>query len=250
MLFRFELRLKCEKDFTSYNMGSLMHGVLMEKIPAEYACKLHEDGLKPFSQYVLPCDDGMNWTVNCLNDECAEQFDKALMHGDGSIFLKAKNKELDIVSRNMSSVSYRHLIETAYFDEPSRFVCVRFKTPCSFKSGGRYMIFPDMGMMYSNLMRKFDAFSGEYSMYDENMFQSLIEKTAVSSYNLRSSVYHLESVKIPSFAGKITVKNMGPAQLGNLVRLLFAFGEYSGAGVKTALGMGALEREEIKNFAK
>lgn len=250
MLFRFELILKCEKNFASYNMGSLMHGVLMERIQTEYADKLHEDGLKPFSQYVLPCDEGMKWTVNCLNDECAEQFDRAFIHGSGSIFLKSKDMELDIVSRSMSSMSYKRLIETSYFGEVSRFACIKFKTPCSFKNDGKYMIFPDVGMIYSNLMRKFDEFSGEYSMYDGNMFRSLVEKTAVTSYNLRSSVYHLESVRIPSFMGKITVKNSGPAQLGNLVRLLFAFGEYSGVGVKTALGMGAAEREEVKNIAK
>ena len=137
MLFRFELVLKCEKEFANFNMGSLLHGALMEMLPAEYADKLHEDGLKPFSQYVLPCDEGMKWTVNCLNAECAEQFDKVLMHGIESVVLKAKDRELEIISKNASSSSYKRLIETMYLGEHQRSIRICFKTPCSFKNDGR-----------------------------------------------------------------------------------------------------------------
>ena len=158
--------------------------------------------------------------------------------------------EIKRIVRAAKDVYKRQLIETMYLGEHQRSIRICFKTPCSFKNDGRYMIFPDIGMMYSNLMRKFDKFSGEYSMYDENMFRSLTEKTAVSSYNLRSTAYHLESIKIPSFIGRLTVRNGGPTQLGNLVRLLFAFGEYSGVGVKTALGMGAVAAEEVKSIGK
>ena len=36
----------------SYQMSSGMHGLLMEMIPAEQAAKLHEQGLRPYSQYL------------------------------------------------------------------------------------------------------------------------------------------------------------------------------------------------------
>lgn len=250
MLFRFEIVVECEKEFANRNMGSLFHGVLMEQLPVDYAQVLHENTLKPFSQYVIPCEEGMLWTVNCLNDECAQQFERVLMHGKDSIYLKDKGQVLTIASRSMQSKSYKKLIDENYFGEGSRLTALSFKTPVSFKNDGRYMIFPDMASIYKNLMRRFDTFSDEYSMYDEETVQSLIEKTAISAYNLRSTVYHMESVRIPSFFGSITVKNTGAAQLGNLARLLFRFGEFSGLGIKTALGMGAVEVKEVRNFAK
>jgi CRISPR-associated endoribonuclease Cas6 len=250
MLSRFELTIECEKNFANRNMGSLFHGILMEKLPTEYVEKLHENNLKPFSQYILPCEEGMKWVINCLNDECGELFEKVLMHGCESVELKGKERILPVCMKSMNCISYKKLIDTTYFGNEPKFICVRFRTPVSFKNEGRYSIFPDMSMIYKNLMRKFDTFSNEYSMYDEEVMKSLVEKSIISSYDLKSTVYHLESIKIPAFYGKITIKNNGAAQLRNLAGLLFKFSEFSGIGIKTALGMGAAETEEVKSFAE
>jgi CRISPR-associated endoribonuclease Cas6 len=59
----------------------------------------------------------------------------------------------------------------------------------------------------------------------------------------------MEGVKIPSFVGKITFRMHGAQTMTNLAQMLFRFGEYSGIGIKTALGMGAvkmLSEEEMR----
>ena len=58
--------------------------------------------------------------------------------------------------------------------------------------------------------------------------------------------FHLEGVKIASFMGSITIKIGGPQSLVNLVHLLMYFGEYSGVGIKTAIGMGKISVVENK----
>lgn len=42
-----------EGVFFSFQKSSLLQGVLMEHISPEYALKLHENGLKPYSQSVI-----------------------------------------------------------------------------------------------------------------------------------------------------------------------------------------------------
>ena len=250
MLCRFEFILKCETGLANANFGSLMHGALMEMIPEDYALKLHENQLKPFSQYVRHCDEGIRWVVNCLNDESAQCFSSAFIRVNDNITLNAKNRNFDIVRKTMNSISYKQLIDDFYSQDAPKYQPVRFLTPTSSKKNGMYMIFPDLASIFGSLIRKFDAFSGEYTMYDEDMFRSILENTDISSYELRSTVYHMESVKIPSFMGRITIKNNGPSQLGRFIRLLLKFGEYSGIGIKTALGMGAAETEEVIKIAK
>lgn len=57
-------------------------------------------------------------------------------------------------------------------------------------------------------------------------------------YDLKSTTFSLEGVKIPSFIGKITIKITGTQTMANFAHMLFEFGEYAGVGIKTALGMG------------
>ena len=250
MLAKFEIILDCEENFANWNMGSLFHGVLMELLPSDYAGKLHENQLKPFSQHIEPCDKGIKWSLHCLNDGCMKYIGDALMSDIDKIELKNKEKELNIISRSMKSITYKNLIDDTYFGETSNFINIYFNTPSSFKVDGRYIIYPDMELIYKNLVHKFDAFSNEFSIYDEYMIESLIENSMITSYKLQSVNYSMESIKIPSYIGRITVRINNSAQIANIAKLLFSFGEYSGIGIKTALGMGAVRIEEVKRIGK
>ena len=54
----------------------------------------------------------------------------------------------------------------------------------------------------------------------------------------------MEKVKIPAFIGKITIKLTGTKTMTNFANMLFEFGEYSGIGIKTSLGMGCIKLNE------
>ena len=76
--------------------------------------------------------------------------------------------------------------------------------------------------------------------------------TSIIKYNLKSTSFHLEGTRIPSFVGWIVIRNDGPQTMGNFIKLLLRFGKFSGVGIKTGIGMGALQlidREE-KSFDK
>ena len=67
-----------------------------------------------------------------------------------------------------------------------------------------------------------------------------MEKAVLTRYELRSTSFSLEGVRIPSFVGRMTLKMTGTQTMSNFARMLFDFGCYSGIGIKTALGMGAV----------
>lgn len=240
MLTKFKIILNCEKEFYNVNMGSLFHGVIMDMMDIEYAEKLHTDNLKPFSQSISSYETGICWNVCALNDEFAQAFQKVI-EPKKEIFLRNKEKILEIQYISLNEISYKDFIETHYFSTPEDYITVYFNTPTAYKLDGKYINYPILLHMYNNLIRKFDTFSGEFSLYDAEMVEDIANNSSIVSYNLKSTNYSLESIKIPSFVGRIGVKIKGPSQLKNLVRLLLKFGEYSGAGIKTAMGMGAVQ---------
>ena len=230
------------------NMASLFHGLLMEIIDHNYAEHLHESGLKPFSQYLGSEKDGKfwHWTVNFLTEQAWQEIGKPLLNDNLTEFV-LKDKELRLAIRNKKVeqlVSYRELTERFYLNEtPQRNIRISFLTPCSFKSANQYVIFPELFLIYQSLINKYDSFAEEFSVKSGEALQHLAKYTRIRGYNLRSTHYHLAGVKIPSFIGKLDLTISGPETMVSLANLLFRFGEWSGIGIKTALGMGAVRIE-------
>ena len=111
----------------------------------------------------------------------------------------------------------------------------------SFKSYGRYINYPDLRLIYQSLMNKYDSVLKEASMFDEDTLDMLVEGSEIVKYNLRSYLFPLQGVKIPSFFGSMTIKVTSTDTAAKFIRLLLEFGEYSGVGIKTGLGMGAIQ---------
>lgn len=57
-----ELRIELDPSVQiSYQQSSNLQGVIMEQIDTEYAQKLHESKLNPYSQYLLKENGKINW---------------------------------------------------------------------------------------------------------------------------------------------------------------------------------------------
>lgn len=89
-------------------------------------------------------------------------------------------------------------------------------------------------------MQKHDAIQKETKIFDEDALEHIVSYTTIIKYHLRTKEFCLEGVRIPAFVGTITLKVGGPQMLVNLVHFLAAYAEYSGVGIKTAIGMGAV----------
>ena len=76
----------------------------------------------------------------------------------------------------------------------------------------------------------------------ENVINALLEKVYVDEYNLRTRYFFLENIRIRGFIGNIKIRIKSKDEmLWQLLNFLLQVSEYTGLGVKTALGMGGIK---------
>lgn len=236
-----ELEGKIEKSRNDL-LGSLFQGFIMENIDTDYADTLHVSTLHPYSQYVTMTDDKIIWTLNTLNAEAKEKIADKIKKME-KVDIKYKEREYKIVSTKEKSISYKDLVKENYLKDGSRRLKVSFLTPTSFKQDGRYVIFPTVRLIFQSLMLKFDKSSSDMEVFGKDILETFESYTEITMYKLRSTYFHLDGTKMPSFIGDITITIKGPSQLVNLANLLLKFGTYSGVGIKTGIGMGGIAFE-------
>lgn len=120
-------------------------------------------------------------------------------------------------------------------------VTLEFITPTSFKVSGVQSLFPDPKLVFSSLLRRWNAFS-ETKLPEE--YIKSFASIKVSSYNLHTELVHFSRYKMIGFKGRTEFEL--PKDLGEpfqrVVNALADFAPYAGVGVKTAMGMGQTKR--------
>ena len=248
MLTSLTIRLKGEEGFHHGSfMASLLQGVLMEKIDPKYAEHLHIMGVHPYSQNIQVKDDTIFWTVNTLSADAERHIITPLLKSeDSSLFLSHREETLKIIDKHTESISYDELVQKYYLGNNDRVLTLQFLTPTGFKQNGRYCIFPTGRLIFQSLMMRYDAGAEESSIFSEELVEEFEQYTEITDYRLRSVRFSMEGVRIPSFTGECTIRIRGPQQLVNVAHMLAQFGKYSGVGIKTGLGMGAMNVKDSR----
>ncbi len=244
MLAELRMDLEVDRPDFGYYQSSNMQGILMEQIDGKYAEKLHQQGLKPYSQFVLG-GEKKEWSVRTFTREAYEEIILPLMDSSfRQCKIDKKDIHIDICKKNLKTMRKQELLDQFYTESCGPYLNLEFLTPASFKSNGKYVIIPDLRYIYQSLMNKYSAASSEMEMYDEETLEQLVNNSNIVQYRLRSAFFPLEGVKIPSFRGELSIKVTGTMTMAKYARLLARFGEYSGVGIKTAMGMGGLKLKE------
>ena len=241
--------MQCKYDAeqkANYNWGSIFHGVLQEALSDEVAELLHESQLKPYSQYVLPdSEQSLIWTIGMWDNEVAQHIIQAVMTMT-RIELKHKGINIDVTGTQRISVSKIDFFNEFFsIKKPCRRYEIEILTPCSNKQQGEYALFPTPELIINSLNKRYNAYINDISLDDTEAMQQIAQNIRIVRYSLRSAVYYLENTKITGYMGKITIIIRGPEQLARLAGALISFAEYSGLGIKTALGMGGVKVREI-----
>ncbi len=240
VLSRLKIEFTTDNQSFSFRKSSNMHGLLMQILSSEYCEKLHSMQPVPCSQY-LDLGEKKFWIITGLTDEAYHNVVEPVLNIRDSEFQLDDGSSLKFVSRELKLGSKKEIVERFYdtSSEPDRSVTLEFLTPASFKSASRYVNLPDMRLLYQSWMNRFTAAS-DMEMFDAGTLQQLTDSTVITAYRLRSEYFPLEQVRIPGFTGRMTFRINGPATMIRYARMLAEFGEYSGVGIKTFLGMGAV----------
>lgn len=266
MLARLKLVLGSECDIGSYQSSNLQ-GVIMQNIDTGYAEHLHNGGLNPYSQYIVrektdgkktdeeKADDEYKgdmeykhiWVIQTFSKEAYDNIIVPLIDNNFCEFMiEKKNIRVSVVQKELTTKEKKTQLEEFYNGECNRYIDLDILSPVSFRSNKKYVNVPDLRLIFQSLMNKYSAASDDMEMFDGETLEQLTDNSIISGYNLHSFYFPLEGLKIPSFKGNMTIKVSGTETMARYARLLFEFGEYSGIGIKTAMGMGAIRLRNQK----
>ena len=214
------------------------YSCLLSLLPEGYAEAMHEQGETPISQ-CLYRDRGQSfWRIQLLNELANDGFSATLQELNT---LPVNTGDVHLKLLEDKSFAADELIKKAREIESDRFFSLRFLSPTAFKQSGRYAVLPDKELILQSLMNKWNVSFPSYPLEDEDAFRMLLDGIRVSDYNLRTTRFALKDTKIPGFIGNLRFDTRLSSPLFDICKILLTFSEYSGVGIKTALGMGGVK---------
>jgi CRISPR-associated endoribonuclease Cas6 len=229
-----------ENQAITQNMGYQMYGALMKYVQPDFAERLHEQAASPIAQALT--SRGANgkalWTLNLFGEEVIGEVGEILTKYS-QFYLEPFELNVHTESIEVSEpIKYQELIKIAREASPKKFYRMNFNTTTSFKSNDEYMIFPSSLHIVSSLINKWNYFSQDFSLEDEDAVREMIRGLKITSYRLSSSRFTMKGTVIPGFQGYIDITPKLSVPLMEIFKLLMIFSNYSGVGIKTSLGMG------------
>lgn len=226
------------------DMGSVFHGALMELIAPEAAERFHTMALRPYSQCVYWDKEKQKamWRIGTLDEYAYEQLILPLKEKE-SLYFKQKGYAVGLEKMTTGkpldpAELSKGMIQALEAPQGAQWTCL---TTMSFKQNGRYVILPDARLLYQSLLNRWNAFYPELAMTDEGLLEQLSAHCRLARYELRSQMFSVEGSKIYGCYGSMEYRFFGFDMLKRLQGILSEFANYAGVGIKTALGMGAVQ---------
>lgn len=234
------LSMSLDTDEWDYRKASRLQGFMMDRLNPLYANELHEQQMHPYSQTVLHTAAGSIWQVCALSAEACEQIIGSLFGKVETVKLHNERQEVFVRDMETEVVEFSELLAEFYQERADKNITIDFLTPTSFKRNGRYFILPDMRLICQSLMLRQASLETSFEMLDEDALQDISESCQITRHRIRSMIFPAEGTKIPGFMGSVTIRCFGTETMARYLRLLLRFGEFSGVGIKTGMGMGAM----------
>ena len=101
MLAELRMALSVDKEGFGYYQSSNMQGVLMEHLENSYAEKLHQQGLKPYSQHIEGREE-KEWVIKTFTKEAYQEIITPLLCGEFSGFcIEKKDMHVKILEKRL-----------------------------------------------------------------------------------------------------------------------------------------------------
>lgn len=243
---RWTIELSAEKGNPSPYWGSLLHGMLLERLPEDWQARLHADGARPFSQWVEPgAGAALRWHLNVLDDELAEAVAPLLREG-ARWSCRHLQGEFTIEKAACERTTVQAYTKPFFLSEAaSPRLRLSFLTTTTHRTQGGYALFPSVELIARSLRERLCEAAPDIVLSDDEVLEQIISHTRIVRYRLQSGSFALEGARIQGYTGHVDLSIQGPDPLIRLADLLFGFAPWCGVGIKTALGMGGCSVEPI-----
>ena len=137
-------------------------------------------------------------------------------------------------------ITFERLLEEA---QPKSRIIIEFCSPTSFGHATGELIFPLPRLVFSSLLKKWNAFSKTNIPVD---IKKEFEKIGIQRFNLKTASTYLNKEEILGFIGTAAFKLPPSTSKGKsrMINALTNFSFYSGIGTKTESGMGQARRKD------
>lgn len=226
------------------SLGPLLQGALMEHVGSDYAAWLHAQPFNPYSQRcaVDKRSGLLVWRIAALDDEAMRQILLPLQAAS-SFELRGAGVTLEVRGRSFASHSLKSVTDQIA-SNGAKGARIEFVSPAAFKSGGEYVVMPSIRLMFQNLLMRYGQAYGQDHEADQDTVDFIEQNVQVRSYNLCTRRFdHVDRRHgVTGFVGELelAIKKGAPQPLTGLVHMLLRFGEFSGVGIKTSMGMGGM----------
>ena len=213
------------------------YSALLSLLPEDYGKLLHRQGETPITQHLYEENGETFWRVHLL-DHTEDDTVSAVLDRLDSISLHTG--ELGLARKERVILTAEDLMQAARTMEARRYFTLRFLSPTAFKQAGRYVVLPEKELILQSLVNKWNVVFPSYPLEDQDAIRMLADGVRISDYRLRTTRFHMKDSRIPGFVGNLSFDTQLSAPIMELWKLLLAFSECSGIGIKTALGMGGI----------
>lgn len=226
------------QDTLSAGRSYAFYSCLLSLVSSDYAEWLHEQGETPISQCLYRENAETLWKINLLDQSATDAFSPVL---DNLRSLPLNSGEINLKLTEKSSFAVEDLIASARAIESDRSFSFRVLSPTAFKQRGRYTVFPGTDLILQSLLNKWNTVFQSYPLDDEEAVRMISEGLRLADYDLRTTRFSMKDNRIPGFIGTMRIEARLSAPLMEIWKTLIEFSQYSGIGIKTALGMGGIK---------
>ena len=216
-----------------------LYSFLLEQLDAPAANALHSESW-PLNQHIVweSLSRSAVWTLTLLDDALIDRLDPRLA-SLAEIRLNAETLYAEAISvETLNGVEELMKRAAALSDAP--FFELAFDTTTTFKTNGRYALFPSERLIVQSAMQKWSCAFPDYSLADEDAFMLLCGGLSIERYALQSSRYPLKQGSVSGFYGTLLLRARLSAPMLEIWKALYGALPYLGLGIKTTLGMGGV----------
>ncbi len=235
MPFKVWLRYKV-KNLPAVSRDHL-HALVFSLFPPDVAQELHRQKEKPFCLLGYRLLEGeLRLGLGLLKDELLSPLALQYYMGKASLI----GEELVSIKpggfQEEDAISYQALLEL----EPVKNLSIDFLSPTTFRKGPWDYPLPDPQTLFRSLYRKWQAFSPiAFPLKEEELLSGIYKHLYILAHRIRVEVEELSFGRLRGFVGNVSL-GINNAEFSRHVHALLKFGEFAGAGRKTAMGFGVM----------
>ena len=220
MIVQHKITLEIKEKLTSSAIAYPLYAWLLSHISKETGDALHEQGLRPISQYVYREGEHIRWVVNLLNDEAAELFGPILERESAALIHQGVIPFGEHRTETIESAQCL-LGRARNMDAGNRFA-LDMVTPTAFKQSGRYAIFPQESLMLQSLITRWGLCFPEFPLDDPDVMSLFHDTSALGIAPDDIGGCPVGCLGIPEFGTDFVIQmvvDTKPKTLSDLIRI-------------------------------